>query len=100
VKDRPFRITTTAQPARPAAPKTRHVARWIMTDPANLAPDDVAKLAAIADPAPEVVRHRLGVSSCQSIPSKPRRSSRSWAYRSSSLTSPNAGFRQSLLSIG
>jgi transposase len=51
---RPFRATTTGLPVRTAAPKTRHVARWIMTDPANLDPDDKAKLDAISQHSPAI----------------------------------------------
>jgi transposase len=51
---RPFRTTIAAPPARPATPKTRHVARWIMTDPANLAADDQTRLAAISQRSPAI----------------------------------------------
>jgi transposase len=49
---RPFRATLTAPPAKPAPPKTRHVVRWIMTNPANLSPDDRARLDTILDRSP------------------------------------------------
>jgi transposase len=45
---RPFRATITALPIASAPPKARHVARWIMTNPANLDPDDKAQLDAIS----------------------------------------------------
>ncbi len=51
---RPFRTTIAAPPTRLAAPKTRHVARWIMTDPANLDPDDKAQLDAIIQRSPAI----------------------------------------------
>ena len=52
---RPFRTTITAPPARAATPKTRHVARWIMTDPANLDPDDQIQLDAISERSPAIL---------------------------------------------
>jgi transposase len=49
---RPFRATITAPPLAPAPPKTRHVARWIMTDPDHLDPDDGGRLNAIIERSP------------------------------------------------
>jgi hypothetical protein len=51
---RPFRTITTALPVPAAAPKTRHVAQWVMTDPANLDPDDQARLDAISQGSPAI----------------------------------------------
>jgi transposase len=51
---RPLRTITTALPVPAAAPKTRHVAQWIMTDPANLDPDDQARLDAISQRSPAI----------------------------------------------
>jgi transposase len=50
----PFRATTTAPPPIAVPPKARHVARWIMTDPANLKPDDKALLDAISTRSPAI----------------------------------------------
>ena len=51
---RPFRATIAAPPVHAATPKTRHVARWIMTDPTNLDPDDQAQLDAISQRSPAI----------------------------------------------
>ena len=40
----PFRALGTAPPAAPAPPKARHVASWILRDPATLGQDEQAKL--------------------------------------------------------
>jgi hypothetical protein len=45
---RPFRAMITAPPTAAAPPKTRHVTRWIMINPANLDPVDKATLEAIS----------------------------------------------------
>jgi transposase len=50
----PFRVTIVAPPVAPAPPKTRHVARWLVTDPANLDPDDKTRLDAICDRSPAI----------------------------------------------
>ena len=50
----PFRATITAPPTTTAPPKARDVTRWIMTDPANLDPDDKAQLDAIANRSPAI----------------------------------------------
>jgi transposase len=51
---RPFRATIAAPPVGPQPPKARHVARWIMTDPANLDPDDAEQLGAILERSPKI----------------------------------------------
>jgi hypothetical protein len=51
---RPFRTITTALPVPATAPKTHHIAQWIMTDPANLDPDDQARLDAISQRSPAI----------------------------------------------
>jgi transposase len=56
----PFRATITAPPVTPSPPKTRHVARWIMTDPDHLDPDDGRRLNAIIERSPNlaaITRH-------------------------------------------
>jgi transposase len=50
----PLRASIIAPPVAPTPPKTRHVARWIMTDPANLDPDDKSRLDAISDRSPAI----------------------------------------------
>ena len=50
----PLRTTITAPPLAPAPPKTRHVTRWIMTDPANLDADDKTRLDTICDRSPAI----------------------------------------------
>lgn len=51
---RPFRATVTAPPVEAQPPKARHVARWIMTNPDNLHPDDASRLHAILDRSPKI----------------------------------------------
>jgi hypothetical protein len=51
---RPFRASLTAPPAPPSTPKTRHVTRWIMINPANLDADDQAHLDAISGRSPAI----------------------------------------------
>jgi transposase len=51
---RPFRAGRAAPPARPLPPKTRDVARWILTDPARLDDQDTAKLAAARQRCPHL----------------------------------------------
>jgi transposase len=51
---RPFRATITAPPIAAAPPKARHVARWIMTNPANLDPENKAQLDAISQRSPAI----------------------------------------------
>jgi hypothetical protein len=41
---RPFRATGTAPPVKPAPPKARHVANWILRDPATLSEDEQVRL--------------------------------------------------------
>jgi hypothetical protein len=50
----PFRATLAGPPAPPTAPKTRHVTRWIMTDPGNLDADDQVQLDAISGRSPAI----------------------------------------------
>jgi transposase len=50
----PFRASITAPPPIAVPPKARHVARWIMTDPANLNADDKALLDAISTRSPAI----------------------------------------------
>jgi hypothetical protein len=50
----PFRAAVTAPPVGPQPPKTRHVARWIMTDPDNLDPNDTEHLNAILERSPRI----------------------------------------------
>jgi transposase len=50
----PFRATITAPPPIAVPPKARHVARWIMTDPANLNAEDKARLDAISTRSPAI----------------------------------------------
>ena len=51
---RPFRATITAPPIATVPPKPRHVARWIMTDPNNLDPDDKVRLDQISHRSPAI----------------------------------------------
>ena len=50
----PFRAMNTARPVTPAPPKTRHVTRWIMTDPDNLDAEDHNRLRAIIERSPRL----------------------------------------------
>jgi hypothetical protein len=50
----PFRDLGTAPPARPAPPKTRDVASWILRDPDHLDDEEKAKLAQIRDRCPDL----------------------------------------------
>jgi hypothetical protein len=49
-----FRPTGTAPPAPPAVPKTRHVVRWLMTNPNDLDPDDQRRLDQILQRSPHL----------------------------------------------
>jgi transposase len=51
---RPFRTTLSAPPVGPQPPKARHVARWIMTDPDNLDPNEAGRLHAILGRSPTI----------------------------------------------
>jgi transposase len=51
---RPFRATITAPPIAAVPPKARRVARWIMTNPANLDPDNKARLDAVSQRSPAI----------------------------------------------
>ena len=50
----PFRAARTAPPAAPQPPKTRDIARWILTDPENLTDDDKNQLARIRERCPHL----------------------------------------------
>lgn len=50
----PFRDLGSAPPARPAPPKTRDVASWILRDPDHLDDEEKSKLAQIRDRCPDL----------------------------------------------
>jgi transposase len=50
----PFRATGTAPPAAPAPPKARHVASWILRDPATLDEDEQVKLKGVRARCPHL----------------------------------------------
>ena len=50
----PFRAVGAAPPAAPAPPKVRHVAGWLLRDPATLSNDDQASLRGVQDRCPHL----------------------------------------------
>ena len=50
----PFRAVGAAPPAAPAPPKVRHVAGWLLRDPATLSNDEQASLRGVQDRCPHL----------------------------------------------